>query len=320
MNSETGDKFTEKSEDSLIRYLKSDNSTLSKIKSLQGKELEYSDHLGTIEYSLARYFYDNGRKMKDKDAISALINIRKNFDKHLSFFKQSLEKEVIENLIEILEIEPITHHELELIIDYVIDVIENRAWMEDNQAYLKWVAYAMGIFTEKESEDYEKGIRKLAAKLGLSSKHADLMLLKGNEEDYFEFVEKYGEYEGEELSEEELIEMEEKFLSMTEPEKFDFLLENGPDFYDLVGFYVSVLSERGEFEKLQELYKKLTERYADFIYLDIFMGGAYIEKDPALAKSYFEKALNTLDKLDDLPDSTKEVIRDSLLDLINKIM
>lgn len=320
MNSETGDKFTEKSEDSLIRYLKPDNSTLSKIKSLQGEELEYSDHLGTIEYSLARYFYDNGRKMKDKDAISALINIRKNFDKHLSFFKQSLEKEVIENLIEILEIEPITHHELELIIDYVIDVIENRAWMEDNQAYLKWVAYAMGIFTEKESEDYEKGIRKLAAKLGLSSKHADLMLLKGNEEDYFEFVEKYGEYEGEELSEEELIEMEEKFLSMTEPEKFDFLLENGPDFYDLVGFYVSVLSERGEFEKLQELYKKLTERYADFIYLDIFMGGAYIEKDPALAKSYFEKALNTLDKLDDLPDSTKEVIRDSLLDLINKIM
>lgn len=320
MNSETGDKFTEKSEDSLIRYLKPDNLTLSKIKSLQGEELEYSDHLGTIEYSLARYFYDNGRKMKDKDAISALINIRKNFDKHLSFFKQSLEKEVIENLIEILEIEPITHHELELIIDYVIDVIENRSWMEDNQAYLKWVAYAMGIFTEKESEDYEKGIRKLAAKLGLSSKHADLMLLKGNEEDYFEFVEKYGEYEGEELSEEELIEMEEKFLSMTEPEKFDFLLENGPDFYDLVGFYVSVLSERGEFEKLQELYKKLTERYADFIYLDIFMGGAYIEKDPALAKSYFEKALNTLDKLDDLPDSTKEVIRDSLLDLINKIM
>jgi len=145
------------------------------------------------------------------------------------------------------------------------------------------------------------------------------MLLKGKEEDYFEFVEKYGEYEGEELSEEELKEMEEKFISMTDTEKFDFLLENGPDFYDLVGFYVSVLSERGEFEKLQVLYKKLTERYDNFIYLDIFMGGAYIEKDPALAKSYFEKALNTLDKLDDLDDSTKEIIRESLLDLINKI-
>ena len=45
----------------------------------------------------------------------------------------------------------------------------------------------------------------------------------------------------------------------------------------------------------------------------------YIEKDAALANSYFEKAMNTLDKLDDLDDSTKEVIRESLLDLINKI-
>jgi len=319
MNSETGNKFTVEGEDTLIRYLKPDTPEVTKIKSLQGKELEYSDYLGTIEYSLARYFYDNGRKIKDKDAISTLKNIKKNCDKNLSFFKQALEEEVIENLIEILEIEPITHQEFELIIDYIIDVIENRAWMEDEQAYLKWVAYAMGLFTEKESEDYENSIRKLATKLGLSSKHADLMLLKGKEEDYFEFVEKYGEYEGEELSEEELKEMEEKFISMTDTEKFDFLLENGPDFYDLVGFYVSVLSERGEFEKLQVLYKKLTERYDNFIYLDIFMGGAYIEKDPSLAKSYFEKALNTLDKLDDLDDSTKEIIRESLLDLINKI-
>lgn len=320
MNSETGDNFTEKKEDSLIRHIKPDTPTFLKIKSLQGKEYEYSDHLGTIEYSIARYFYDNGRKIKDKDALSALKNIMKNYDKNISFFNKTLEKEVLKNLIEILEVEPITHHELELIFEYVIDVIENRSWMEDEQAYLKWVAFVMGLYTEKESEDYERNIRKLAAKLGLSSKHADLMLLKGKEDDYFEFVEKYGEYEGEELSEEELIEMEEKFLSMTDTEKFDFLLENGPDIYDLVGFYVSVLSERGEFEKLQELYKKLSEKYDNFIYLDVFMGGAYIEKDPVLAKSYFEKALKTVDKLDDLSDSVKEVIRASLLDMLNKIM
>jgi len=320
MNSETGDRFTEEGEESLFRHFEPDTPEVMRIKSLQGKEYEYSDYMGTIEYSIARYFYENDRKIKDKDAVSALKNIRENCDKNISFFKRDLEKEILENLIELLEGEPITPHEFKLIIDYVLEVIDNRAWMEDEQAYIKWAAYVMGLFTEGESEEYEKSVRKLAAKLGLSSKHADLMLLKGEEDDYFEFVEKYGEDEGEGLTEEELMaEMEEKFLSMTDAEKFDFLLENGPDLYELVGLYISVLSERGEFEKLQELYEKLIEKYDDFIFLDVFMGGAYIEKDSALAKYYFEKALKILDNLDDLPDSTKEAIRANLLDLIQKI-
>ena len=86
-----------------------------------------------------------------------------------------------------------------------------------------------------------------------------------------------------------------------------------------MGLYITELSEKGEFEKLQELYRKLIEKYDDFLYLDVFMGGAYVEKDPALAKSYFEKALKILDELDDLSDSTKEVIRASLVDLVTKI-
>ncbi|MCO5382782.1 MAG: hypothetical protein NHB15_12375 [Methanosarcina barkeri] len=192
--------------------------------------------------------------------------------------------------------------------------------MEDEQAYLKWATYVMGLFTEEESEEYERSVKKLAANLGLSSKHADLMLLKGNEDDYFEFVENYGDDEEGELTEEELIaEMETKFLSLTDAEKYDFLLENGPDFYELVGLYISDLSEKGEFGKIQELYRKLIEKYDDFIYLYVFMGGAYVEIDPALAKSYFEKALKSLDKLEDFSDSTKEVLRDTLLDLIDKI-
>ena len=320
MNSENGNRFTEEGEDSLFLHLEPDTPEVMKIKSLQGEEYEYSDYLGTIEYSIARHFYEDDRQIKDKDALSALKNIRKNCDKDISFFKHDLEKEITENLIELLEEEPITHHEFKLVIDYVLEVIDNRAWMEDEQAYLKWATYVMGLFTEEESEEYERSVKKLAANLGLSSKHADLMLLKGNEDDYFEFVENYGDDEEEELTEEELIaEMETKFLSLTDAEKFDFLLENGPDFYELVGLYISDLSEKGEFGKIQELYRKLIEKYDDFIYLYVFMGGAYVEIDPALAKSYFEKALKSLDKLEDLSDSTKEVLRDTLLDLIEKI-
>jgi hypothetical protein len=294
------------------------------IKSLQGNEYEYGDYLGTIEYSIARYFYEDNREIKDKDAVSALKNIKNNCDKKISFFEQDLEKEIIENLLDLLESEPISHHEFELAIDYVLEVIDNRSWMEDEQAYLKWVTYVMGLFTEEEGEEYEKSVKKLAAKLGLSSKHADLMLLKGSEDDYFEFVENYGtddgDNDGEELTEEELIdEMERKFLSLPDAEKFDFLMENGPEFYELVGLYISELSEKGEFERIQELYRNLIEKFDDFLYLYVYMGGVYVEVDPDLAKYYFEKALKTLDKLDGLSDSTKEVLRDNFRDLIARI-
>lgn len=320
MSPDTGNKFTQGGDDSLSRYLKPDTPETKEMKSLQGKEYEYSDYLGTIEYTIASYFYENDRKIKDKDAVAALNNIKNNYDKKISFFKQDLEIEIIENLLELLEDEPISHHEFKLAIDYVLEVIDNRSWMEDEQAYLKWAAYIMGLFTEKEREEYEKSIRKLAARVGLSSKHADLMLMKGEEEDYFEFVEKYGAEGREELTEEELVaEIETNFLSMPEDEKFDFLLENGPEFYELVGLYLSDLSERGEFDKIQDLYRKLTERYNDFFHLYVYMGGVYLEKDPSLAKSYFQKALETLDRLDELSDTTREVLRAQFLSLIKKL-
>ena len=65
MNSETGDRVTEEGEASLFRHFEPDTPEVMIIKSLQGKEYEYSDYLGTIEYSIARYFYENDRKIKD---------------------------------------------------------------------------------------------------------------------------------------------------------------------------------------------------------------------------------------------------------------
>jgi len=330
MNHETGGRSIKGGEDSLFRHLAPDTQEVKKIKSLQGREYEYAEHIGIAEYSIARHFYEADRKIKDKDAVLALKNIRKNGNKNISFFKEGLEKEIVKNLIELLDEKPVTHHELKLVIDYVLEIICNRSWMEDEQAYIKWVAYVMDLFTEEENEEYEKSIKKLAAKLGLSGKHADLILLKGDEEDYFEFVEGYGDEnegeereergEGEEPTAEEMsAEMESKFLLMEDAEKFNFLLENGPEFYELLGLYISELSEKGEFGKIQELYSKLTEKYDDFIYLYVFMGATYLEIEPALAKSYFEQALNALDKLNDLSDSTKERLRASFLNLIEKI-
>jgi hypothetical protein len=380
MECKTGDKSAEDGEDSLFRHLAPDTPEAKKIKSLHGREYEYAEYIGMVEYSIARHFYETDRKIMDKDAASALKNIRKNCSRNISFFNRDLEKEIIRSLIEVLEEKPLTGHEFKLVIDYVLEIIDNRSWMEDEQAYIKWVAYVMDFFTEEEKEEYERGIKKLAAEMGLSSKHADLMLMKGEEEDYFEFVEEYGEEYGnieeyreeneeaegdkrekrrklieegltegeinegglseeglseEGLSEEEsterelteeglaeedlMAEIESKFLSMEDAEKFDFLLESGPEFYELTGLYISELAEKREFDRIQELYSKLTGKYDDFLYLYVIMGATYLEIDPALAKSYFEQALKALDKLDGFSDATREKLRASFLSMIGKI-
>jgi hypothetical protein len=390
MECKTGDKSAEDGEDSLFRHLAPDTPEAKKIKSLHGREYEYAEYIGMVEYSIARHFYETDRKITDRDAASALKNIRINCSRNISFFNRDLEKEIIRSLIEVLEDKPVTGHEFKLVIDYVLEIIDNRSWMEDEQAYIKWVAYVMDLFTEEEKEEYERDIKKLAAEMGLSSKHADLMLMKGEEEDYFEFIEEYGEEYGnieeyreeneeaegdkrekrrtlieegltegeinkgglaeeglseeesterelteEGLSEEEsterelteeglaeedlMAEIESKFLSMEDAEKFDFLLESGPEFYELTGLYISELAEKMEFDRIQELYSKLTGKYDDFLYLYVIMGATYLEIDPALAKSYFEQALKALDKLDGFSDATREKLRASFLSMIGKI-
>lgn len=380
MERKTGDKSAEDGEDSLFRHLAPDTPEAKKIKNLHGREYEYAEYLGMVEYSIARHFYGADRKITDRDAASALKNIRINCSRNISFFNRDLEKEIIRSLIEVLEEKPLTRHEFKLVIDYVLEIIDNRSWMEDEQAYIKWVSYVMDLFTEEEKEEYESDIKKLAAEMGLSSKHADLMLMKGEEEDYFEFVEEYGEEYGnieeyreeneeaegdkrekrrklieegltegeinegglseeglseERLSEEEsterelteeglaeedlMAEIESKFLSMEDAEKFDFLLESGPEFYELTGLYISELAEKREFDRIQELYSKLTGKYDDFLYLYVIMGATYLEIDPALAKSYFKQALKALDKLDGFSDATREKLRASFLSMIGKI-
>ena len=86
MNPETGNRFTEEGEDSLFRHLEPDTPEIMEIKSLQGEEYEYSDYLGTIEYSIARRFYEDDRKIKDKDAVVSIEEYQKKLRQKYLFF------------------------------------------------------------------------------------------------------------------------------------------------------------------------------------------------------------------------------------------
>ena len=66
--------------------------------------------------------------------------------------------------------------------------------------------------------------------------------------------------------------LETGFFLMTDDEKFDFLLDNGPDYVELVQDYVLDLKDKEDFEKIQDFYKKSIEKHKDFFPLQFIMG------------------------------------------------
>ena len=297
---------------SLSELLVPDTPETKEIKSIYEKEYEYTDYLSEIEITIAAHYYEENRNLKDKDVIAALKNIKQNRDKSIGFFKRDLEKEIVGSLIEPLEENPLTDHEFTLVIDYILWVIDNRSWIPDKQAYIKWISYVMGIFSKEEEKKYEREFNKYARNLGVSSAQVDMLLMKRDAEDFFE---EKGSFEGI-ADQAELLDndrtadnLETGFFLMTDDEKFDFLMNSGPDYIDLIQDYVLDLKNKGDFEKIQEFYKKFIEKYEDFFPLQFIMGTAYIDKDPALANSYFEAAVKTAEKSEVIPEEMKKVLK-----------
>ena len=77
---------------------------------------------------------------------------------------------------------------------------------------------------------------------------------------------------------------------------------------------------KGDFEKIQDFYKKFIEKHEDFFPLQFIMGTAYIDKDPALAKSYFEEAVRAAEKSEEIPEEMKKVLRADINQLTKLLM
>jgi hypothetical protein len=144
----------------LSEYLEPDTPEILEIKSLEYIEPEYCEYLGAIEYSIAQYYYENDRKVEDKDVSLSLKNIMLKYELDISFFIRDIEIQIINYLISPIMEKPITYHEFRLVINYVLWAIENRAWMKDKQAYVKWIAYVMGFYSEEEEKKYERDFKK----------------------------------------------------------------------------------------------------------------------------------------------------------------
>jgi hypothetical protein len=316
---------------SLSEFLVPDTPEIKEIKSIYNKEYEYSEYLSEIEFSIADYYYNENRKVTDKDVIRALKNIKENRDKPIGFFEKPLEREIVKSLVEPLEENPLFDHELTLVLDYALWIIDNRSWMEGKQAYVKWIAYVLGFFSEEEEKKYERQFKKFARKMGISGAQVDMLLMKkGAEdlEDFFESEASFGEgglFEG--LSPEDIFgedktadNLETGFFLMNDDEKFDFLLEKGPCYTELIQDYLLDLMGKEDFDKIQEFYTKFNEKHRNFSPLQVMVGTIYSEKDPALAKSYFEEALRSVQESEEFPEEIKEELRNQINYLINLLL
>ena len=107
-----------------------------------------------------------------------------------------------------------------------------------------------GLFFRRGRRKIRKEFKKSASKLGVSSAQVDMLLMKRDAEDFFEegdFFEGIAD-KAELLDNDRTAEdLETGFFLMTDDEKFNFLLDKGPDYIELIQDYVSDLMEQRRF-------------------------------------------------------------------------
>ncbi len=290
----------------LRKLLKEDTEAIKHIKSIYEKEQEYSDFLGEIEHAIAEYFYYEDENIKDEDIKNILKKIKENYLKDLNFFKHELEIEIMEVLSEVLEEYPITHHELKLVLDYILWAIDNRTWMQDKQAYVKWIAFSHELYDSKEAKEYENNIEDFGKKIGMPQSAIDAVLLRNDDFNIDDEQKALGKEESE-------------FFSMDDKQKFNFLMEKGTLFANLINDFLIELAENGDYSTIDKFYNEFTGQYPDFIPIYVFMAQIYFHKNSIMAKHYIENGIKELDNSTTMPDDIRMKMKDMLKNAIKNI-
>jgi|SRR3989344_3621759 len=163
-----------------------ENEKILSIEKLRSNDVKkYSGVLSSIELSIAEFYLDN-RKLTDLQVISALENFIDNLFAQFDYIKNPLENEIQFGASVGAQRKRISLHELKLCIKFIIESIKNRNYLQDDQAYLKWVTAFFGLLDEKEIKEIENHYKLLASINKIPEKELNFMIKSLHPERFFE--------------------------------------------------------------------------------------------------------------------------------------
>ena len=210
--------------------------------------------------------------------------------------------------IEILKENPISRHELRLVFNYILWSIDNRSWMQDNHAYLKWITHSSGNITESEKKNYEKEIRKLCDRLDLGEDKVNQIL--------------YNQVNEEDLMDEDISITESEFFALEDDnERFDYITKNFFENPYLFQTYCSKLVENNQIDRLIELHIETLKNVPDFPPLELSLAELYLQTGKkVLAYKHCSLAKETMKKMpkEFIPDDEKEKYFELIEEILKK--
>ncbi|MFH1835831.1 MAG: hypothetical protein ABH851_06555 [Methanobacteriota archaeon] len=132
--------------------LAEETSETKKLETIYMREEDYAHILEPVESMIVEYWLDNP-KTTDKQVAKALKKFLKNPFKEYDSSKKLLEYGVQYALSVGLQEQAATRNELNAVIEYLLWSIDNRSWMRDKQAYLKWLAAFLGYIDRSEIDN-----------------------------------------------------------------------------------------------------------------------------------------------------------------------
>ncbi|MFH1510270.1 MAG: plasmid pRiA4b ORF-3 family protein [Candidatus Woesearchaeota archaeon] len=265
----------------LSELLEDDCPKIKEITTLLNREEEYKNYIGEVESAIAEFFLENP-KLKDKDVESFLNNIKQNYLQDLDFFQEDLEKKIVLRLSYAIQEEPITHHELKLVLNYVLWSLDNRSWIPDRQAFVKWLPYFFGMYDKKQAKEYETNMRKVARRLGIPSDKVNMMLMKDD-----------ASITAEEM---EASKSESEFFALDDDEKLEYVVRNYYEAPSIVRQFVEKLEEKKDYATIETLFKSMMQKTGNFPLFEFMLGLNYNSKgDDKLARHHMQNAVRNLE-------------------------
>jgi len=108
---------------------------------------KYGDLLGPIETTVAMISLED-KRLVDEEVFYAYLALQE--DPLRAFPEETLPFHLQRAAADGLRAQPVTLHELKQLFGFLAESVENRSWLPDDRAYLKWVAAWLKLVDDKE--------------------------------------------------------------------------------------------------------------------------------------------------------------------------